>query len=126
MIAKFIDRLSENAPPVIYGDGEQTRDFTHIEDIVEAHVLALDSKIAVGETVNIATGRSTRIDDLVKILADIVGVAPPKPIYADTRHGDIRHSCGDITKAKKVLGYTPKFYLKEGLRSLSQWHNSSI
>jgi len=122
VLVKFMDRLSRNEPPVIYGDGEQTRDFTYVEDVVEAHMLALNSKSAVGEVFNIATGHATRINELVKILADVMQVPPLRPIYAESRLGDIRHSCGDITKARRVLGYVPNFPLKEGLRKLFEWH----
>jgi len=122
VLVKFMDRLSRNEPPVIYGDGEQTRDFTYVEDVVEAHMLALDSKSAVGEVVNIATGHSTKINELVKIVADVMDVVSFRPIYAESRPGDVRHSCGDITKARRVLGYIPKFSLEEGLRKLLEWH----
>ena len=122
VLVKFMDRLSRKEPPVIYGDGEQTRDLTYVEDVVEAHMLALNSKSAAGEVFNIATGHATRINELVKILADVMQVPPLRPIYAESRLGDIRHSCGDITKARRVLGYVPNFPLKEGLRKLFEWH----
>jgi len=122
VLVKFIDRLSRKEPPVIYGDGEQTRDFTYVEDVVEAHMLASNSKSAVGEVFNIATGYATRINELVKILADVMQEPPLRPIYAESRVGEIRHSCGDITKARRVLGYKPKFSLEQGLRKLFEWH----
>jgi len=122
VLPKFIDRLSRNEPPVIYGDGEQTRDFTYVEDVVEAHMLALNSKSAVGEVFNVATGHATKINELVKMLADVMDVAPLTPIYAESRPGDIRHSCGDIAKARRVLGWMPRFSLEEGLRNLFEWY----
>jgi len=122
VLVKFIDRLSRNEPPVIYGDGEQTRDLTYVEDVVEAHILALSSKSAVGEVFNIATGYATKINELLNMLADVMDVAPLRPMYAESRLGDVRHSCGDITKARRVLGYMPKFSLEEGLRKLFERH----
>jgi len=122
VLVKFMDRLSRNEPPVIYGDGEQTRDFTYVEDVVEAHMLASNSKNAVGEVLNIATGDATKICELVKILSAVMDVAPLRPIYAESRPGDVRHSCGDIAKARRVLGYMPKFSLEEGLRMFFKWY----
>jgi len=124
VIVKFIERLSRKEPPIVYGDGEQTRDFTYIEDVVDAHILALNSKEAAGQAFNIATGHATRINELVGMMAEVIDAAAPKPIYTEGRVGDVRHSCGDIAKARKVLGYTPKYSLKEGLKKLWDWYKS--
>ena len=122
VLVKFIDRLSRNELPVIYGDGEQTRDFTYVEDVVEAHMLALNSKSAVGEVFNIATGYATKINKLLNMLADVMDVTPLRPMYAESRLGDVTHSCGDIAKARRVLGWMPRFSLEEGLRKLFEWN----
>jgi UDP-glucose 4-epimerase len=122
VITKFINRLLENKPPVIYGDGTQTRDFIYIEDIVEANMLALQKKNVTGEVFNIATGKQTTINKLSTMLLEIMKKTYLKPIYMNPRPGDIKHSYADITKAKKLLQYKPKISLKQGLTKLVEWY----
>lgn len=121
VITNFIRNLSENEPPIIYGDGEQTRDFVNVQDVVEATVLSLDQKSVVGEEINIATGEPTTINRLAEMLLNITGKTDLKPKHTDPRPGDIRHSYADISKAKKLLRYIPKTHLKEGLTKLVEW-----
>jgi len=122
VIAKFIDRLMRGEPPVIHGDGEQTRDFVHVSDIVEANMLALKRTSVLGDPVNIGTGIATSIKDLANLLIDITGKKHLKPVFDQPRTGDIRHSCADISRAKTVLGYEPKIILREGLVKLLDDH----
>lgn len=122
VITIFMNRLLSDQPPIIYGDGEQTRDFTNVQDVVDANMLALTSKSAVGEVFNIATGVATTINQLTKMLQEITGKLDLKPVYTSPRPGDIRHSFADISKAKKVLGYYPKVSLREGLANLVKWY----
>ena len=117
VIMRFIDRLKQSKPPIIYGDGEQTRDLVHVSDVVEVNMLALRSQCN-GEVVNVGTGRSTTINKLAKVLTELSGRKNLKPIHRDPRKGDIRSSWADIKKAKRALGYEPKIELKEGLRTL--------
>jgi UDP-glucose 4-epimerase len=126
VITIFINRLLRNKPPVIYGDGTQTRDFTYIKDVVEANMLALHEKNAIGEIFNIATGKQTTINQLAAMLQKIMNKADLKPIYTDPRPGDIKHSYADITKAKKLLHYNPKTSLKDGLTKLVKWYSNSL
>jgi len=121
VISIFINRLLRNKPPIIYGDGEQVRDFTYVEDVVRANLLALNNKRAVGGVFNTATGKPTTINRLAEILLKITGKKDLKPIYAKPRPGDIRQSYADISKAKEVLGYFPKFSLEEGLSKFVEW-----
>jgi UDP-glucose 4-epimerase len=121
VIVKFMNRVSKNEPPVIYGDGEQTRDFVNIKDVVNGSMLALAKKEADGGVFNIGTGVATKIRELAKMLQDAMGQERVKPIYAALRPGDIRYSCADISNAKKVLGYDPKVSLKNGLRELARY-----
>lgn len=112
VIPIFIKRLSEGKPPIIFGDGEQTRDFTFVEDAVEANIKAAESD-ATG-VFNIGTGNKVTINELAKLVTRLMG-KDIKPIYQETRPGDIKDSLADISKASK-FGYNPKYNLKGGLR----------
>jgi len=116
VMTKFLERLQNNQPPIIFGDGEQTRDFVYITDVVEATLLALNSEGVAGMVFNIGTGEVTTINRLCEIFLELTGKTHLKPIYADARPGDIRHSQADITKALKFLGYRPKVSLERGVR----------
>jgi len=116
VMLKFLERIRRDQPPVIFGDGEQTRDFVYIGDVVEATLLALDREGAAGEVFNIGTGEATTIKKLCEIFLKLTGKTHLKPIYMDVKPGDIRHSQADITKAMKLLGYRPKVSLEWGVR----------
>jgi nucleoside-diphosphate-sugar epimerase len=118
VITIFIRRSLENMPLIIYGDGEQTRDFVYVQDVVEANMLALNNRNAVGEVFNIGTGRNTSINRLAELLKEIMGKKNIKNTYADPRPSDVRHGYAGTTKAKETLGYTSRFSLKEGLTEL--------
>jgi len=121
VITIFINRLLRGEPPIIFGDGEQTRDFTNIRDVVEANMLALKSPGAVGEVFNVATGVATTINQLARMLQEITGRQELKPIHTKPRPGDIKHSYADIGKARKILGYQPQVPLRDGLAELVEW-----
>ena len=121
-ITIFTNRLLKNMPPIIYGDGEQTRDFVYIQDVIEANMLALKSKNAAGEVFNIGTGKNISINQIAEILKDKMNRKNLKNVHADPRPTDIRHGYADINKAKKILGYNPKFSIKEGLTELVNWY----
>jgi len=121
VITIFVNKLLRNEPPIIFGDGEQTRDFVSVEDVLQANMLAIERKQAVGGVFNVATGVSTSINGLVKTLQEIVGKTNLKPIHEDSRLGDIRHSYASIEKARKALGYEPQVPLREGLAELVAW-----
>jgi len=118
VISIFINRLLENKPPIICGDGEQTRDFINVKDVVEANMLALSKRKAVGEVFNISTGEATTINKLTETIQKIMGKTSLKPVHAEPRPGDIKHSYGDITKARRKLEYEPKVQLEKGLSEL--------
>jgi len=118
VIARFIERLRLNKPPIIYGDGTQTRDFVHVWDVVNALMLTLNSQKAIGEIFNVASGVATSIDELAKLVMELSGVDGLKPLYRPARNGDIKHSYADVSKAKAKLGYEPKISLKEGITAL--------
>lgn len=121
VISIFINRLLENKPLIIYGDGEQTRDFVNVKDVVEANMLALSKRNAVGEVFNISTGEATTINTLAKTIQKILGKTA-EPVYDEPRPGDIRHSYADISKARKSMEYKPKVQLENGLKELIKWY----
>lgn len=117
VISIFLKNLAEKRPFTIYGDGNQTRDFVNVKDVVRANVLASVKKEAGGKTFNIGTGRETSVNSLVRILNDISG-EKMKVLNAERRKGDIRKSCADITYAEKILGYKPAVNLENGLKGM--------
>jgi nucleoside-diphosphate-sugar epimerase len=114
----FLDKLCRDQRPVIFGDGNQTRDFVYVEDVVEASMLALNNKKTVGEIFNIATGKPRTINDLVRTLQERLGKQHLKPIHRRPRQGDIRYSYANIKKAERILGYKPEFSLEKGIDRL--------
>lgn len=114
----FLNRIARNQPPIIFGDGNQTRDFVFVEDVVEANMLALINKRAVGETFNIATGKPNTISELVQNLQQGLNKQHLKPAYKPPRKGDIQHSYASIEKAKRLLKYNPTFSLEKGIAKL--------
>ena len=112
-IPKFILAIMKNQRPIVYGNGEQTRDFTDVENIVNANLLALKSR-ATG-IFNIACGKRISLNEIIALLNKILN-KNIKPIYQSARKGDIKHSLADISKARKILKYQPKIGLEEGLK----------
>lgn len=117
VIPIFIDKILKNESPVIYGDGEQSRDFVSVKHVVAANIMAAESKLT--GAFNIGLGKSTTINQLVDMINEILG-KDVKPIYANERSGDIKHSLADISKAKS-LGYDPKADFKEELTETVEW-----
>jgi UDP-glucose 4-epimerase len=106
--------LLHDRPPIIFGDGGQSRDFTFIENVVQANLLAMSAKHLHGEAMNIACGKRISLNQLLRILKKILG-SKLAPIYQEPRKGDVRHSLADIRKSKKILNYMPKVGTEEGL-----------
>ena len=122
VISIFINRLMENKAPIIYGDGEQTRDFVNVKDVVEANMLALSKRNATGEVFNISKGEATTINTLLKTIQKNMDKTELEPVYREPRSGDIKHSYGDISKATKSIEYEPRVQLDEGLNELIEWY----
>jgi len=120
VIPRFITRMLDGKPPVIFGDGEQSRDFTYVADCVEANLLACEAPGAVGGTFNVACGGRYTLNQLVELLNDILGT-DLQPIYEAERPGDVKHSQADITAARRALGYEPKVSFEDGLRRTVEW-----
>lgn len=120
VIPKFITCILNKGQPIIYGDGEQSRDFTYVANVVEANILAAKAEDTSGEVFNIACGQRTTINELVEKLNKILGLNI-EPHYTKPRKGDVKHSLADIFEAKKKLGYTPKTNFEEGLKMAVKW-----
>jgi nucleoside-diphosphate-sugar epimerase len=116
VIAIFMDRLKKGLRPMIFGRGNQTRDFVHVSDVVRANLLALGTTKWGGEVFNIGTGRETSITNMLRLLRELMGKEKLSPAFSQPRPGDISHSCANIAKARKLLGFTPKITLREGLK----------
>ena len=120
VIPKFIKALLEGKPSVIYGDGEQSRDFSYIDNVVSANLLACKAPDASGQMMNLACGERTSLNSLYQMLQDIMGVNIPAK-YTDPRPGDVKHSLADISKAEKLLGYKVDVPVFEGLKRTATW-----
>jgi len=115
VIPRFIEALLHGRPPIIFGDGEQSRDFTFIENVVQANLLAMSAGRLYGEAMNIACGKRISLNQLLKILKQILG-SKLSPVYQEPREGDVRHSLADIHKSKKIINYMPKVGTREELK----------
>ena len=115
VIAAFIQNIVNGKDVTIYGDGTQTRDFIFVEDVVRANILAATSNNAIGKTYNIASGKSTSINDLIKIFSELTN-KEIEPRYESWRPGDIRHSLADVSLVEKDLGFKAQIDLREGIR----------
>ncbi len=107
--------------PVIYGDGEQTRDFIYVGDVVKANLLAASTSDISGEVFNVASGESLSVNQLARILNQILGTSL-EPEYQPERKGDVRHSSASIDKARNMLGFVPSLTFEEGLRKTVEWY----
>ncbi len=125
VISRFISALLKNEQPVIYGDGEQSRDFTYVTNVVEANMRAAETVKGLGEVVNIANGRRITLNELLETLKTITGKTGVTAQYEAPRTGDVRHSLADITRAREFLGYEPQVGLEEGLRRTIEWWKQS-
>jgi nucleoside-diphosphate-sugar epimerase len=120
VISLFATALIERRQPVIFGDGEQTRDFTYVANVVDGVLRACEAPQAPGEAINVACGTRISLNELLRTMNKIVGTNI-EAIYKDGRAGDVRDSQADITKARTLLGYTPLVGLEEGLRHTLEW-----
>src|SRR5678815_4890237 len=124
VISVFATALIENRPATIYGDGEQTRDFTYIANVVDGVLRACDANGASGEVINVATGGRISLNQLYQGMKTLVG-ATVDPVYVETRAGDVRDSQADISKAQRILGYEPTVSFEEGLRRTVEWYRTA-
>jgi len=126
VIPIFIKKLLSGEAPTINGDGKQSRDFTYVENAVEANLKAcLADKVALGEVFNIAYGGRVYLNDLYLKICKLLEV-DIQPVYGPERPGDIKHSNADISKAKKILGYHPEYDVDRGLEKAIEWYKRNL
>jgi len=125
VLAIFCQRMLAGEQPTIYGDGEQSRDFTYVDNVVDANLLAAAAPAAkiTGQVMNVATGFRITLNDTFQILRELTGYRG-EPAYAPPRPGDIRDSLADIRRAQELLGYQPRTDFREGLRRTVDWYRA--
>ena len=132
-IPKFIKLLLEGKSPVINGDGSQSRDFTYIDNVIQINILAATTKNpeAFNQVYNVAYGAQTNLNELLKLINKELAFYKPevegiKPIFSDERIGDVKHSHADISKAKRLLNYQPKYSLSTGMQKAIEWYAANL
>lgn len=120
VIPRFLRRMLAGQRPIIYGDGEQSRDFTPVANVVEANLLAAEAVAGVGDAFNVGCGRVSTLNELVRWLNAELGTQLP-PVYEPPRAGDIRHSYASIRHAERTLGYRPRMEVRDGLHDTVAW-----
>ena len=125
VISLFSRCLAERQHPIIYGDGEQTRDFTYVENVVDGTLRACTAIGASGQVINISCGDRVSVNTLFGLMQNLSGVEL-EPRFAEPRNGDVRHSQADISRARMVLGYQPVVQLEEGLRRTLDWYQRMV
>jgi nucleoside-diphosphate-sugar epimerase len=124
VLSRFSTAFLDEVPPTIYGDGEQTRDFTFVDDAVQANLLACEAPLAAGKVLNIGTSRSISLNQVLELLRRISG-KQLQAKYEAPRDGDIRDSLADISRAKEILEYEPSVFFEEGLQKTFEWYRTN-
>ena len=127
VIPIFVSRLLAGDRPVVFGDGEQSRDFCYIENVCEANWLAANAPAEVcdGRAINIACSRRITLNEILDLLRDLLG-SDLQAEYTEPRAGDVKHSLADISLAKETIGYEPKIFFEEGLRKAIDWYKANL
>ena len=125
VISRFIAALLSGEQPVIYGDGEQSRDFTYIANVVEANLKAAETPKGIGSIINVANGERITLKELLKEVQDLTGKTDVSVDYRPARAGDVLHSLADISRAREFLDFTPRVGLREGLQLTIDWWKQS-
>jgi len=130
VIPKWINAMIKGEEINIYGDGFTSRDFCYIDNVIQANILAATSDISQSEVFNVAYGGNTNLNDLYEKIKDHLNINQInyelKPVYEDFRDGDVRHSQADISKARNILGYSPKYDIDKGLKEAMEWYINSL
>lgn len=124
-IPAFVTSILKDKSPTIFGDGEQSRDFTYIDNVVHANLSAARAKETKGQAINIACGEAVTVNQIIEMINKAVG-KKIKPAYVDSRPGDVKHSLADISLAKKLIGYEPKITFKDGLEKAIAWYRDNL
>lgn len=125
VVSRFISTLLSSERPVIYGDGEQSRDFTYIDNVVDANMGAAETAKGIGQVMNVATGQRITLNQLLAELKSLTGKVDVLADYQPARRGDVRHSLADITRAREFLNFEPRVGLREGLEATIDWWKQS-
>jgi len=125
-IYKWTQQLIQNKPPVIYGDGEQTRDFTYIDDIIDGTLKSAETEGIEKEIFNLGSGSTVSVNTVVQLLLELTGKTDIEPIYIEPKPGDVLHTHADISKARRLLGYTPTVTFETGMRLYVNWFRSAL
>jgi nucleoside-diphosphate-sugar epimerase len=125
VIAAFASAMIRGRPPTIYGDGTQSRDFTYVENVIHANLLAADAPETHGEVVNVGCGEAIDLNRMAAVFNETLGTRLT-PVYGPTRAGDVKHSLADISAARALLGYEPRVRFNEGLRLTIDWYKQAI
>jgi UDP-glucose 4-epimerase len=123
-ISNFVSRCLNGEPPVIYGDGQQTRDFTYIEDIIKANLALLDTDEADGETMNIGSNDNISIQKLAEYVVEETG-ADVDIVYEEAKDADARHTHADVSKAAELIDYEPSTDIREGVAKFINWYEAN-
>jgi nucleoside-diphosphate-sugar epimerase len=124
-IPAFVTAILKDERPTVYGDGKQSRDFTYVDNVVEANLLAARAKKTEGQVINIACGEAVMVNEIIDMINDIVGKSV-RPIYVPSRKGDVKHSLADISLAKKLIGFKPIVSFKTGLQKAIDWYRDNL
>lgn len=125
VVSRFISALLSGQRPVIYGDGEQSRDFTFIDNVVDANLRATETTNGIGQVINIANGQRVTLNELLTELKSLTGKSQVQADYRESRAGDVKHSLADISRAHELLGFEPRVGLTEGLQATIAWWKHS-
>jgi nucleoside-diphosphate-sugar epimerase len=124
-IPAFVTAILKDKPPTIYGDGEQSRDFTYIDNVVHANLLAARAKKTAGEVINVACGEAVTVNAIIAEINRLLG-KKVQPNYVPARAGDVKHSLADITEARKLIGFEPVVLFQEGLEKSIDWYRRNL
>jgi len=124
-IPAFVSAILKDEPPTIFGDGEQTRDFTYIDNVVHANLLAAGAARTEGQVVNVACGERITVNRIIQLINELLG-RQVAPSYVDPRPGDVKHSLAAIEQARTILGYEPIVTFEEGLRRAIDWYKQNL
>ncbi len=124
-IPAFVTSILKDEPPTIYGDGEQSRDFTYIDNVVQANLCAARAEKTNGEVVNVACAEKITVNEIIAMINEMVG-KNVVPIYAPARLGDVKHSLADITAARELIGFEPVVLFRDGLEKAIAWYRDNL
>jgi nucleoside-diphosphate-sugar epimerase len=125
VIPAFVSRMLQGQRPIVFGDGEHSRDFCYVDNVVQANLLALKAGKLRGESVNIACGQRTTLNQIIAVINELLGTRIEGE-YTDPRPGDVRHSLADLSAAQRVLGYESQVMFAEGLRRSISWYRENL